>query len=99
MRAYRKAEIRELTSTVYQLDGRSVEGILQRNPVDNRWMVGNTPLHEWLERNQGQEIALLLIPMTTERAPETRTCQTCGREYIGAGCAYCREVRFRLRGQ
>ncbi len=99
MRAYRKANIRQLTSEAYQLEGRVTEGVLRRNPEDGRWMVGSTPLNSWLERNEGEDVTLILIPAESERPMEKQICGTCGREYVGSSCPYCREVRFRLRGR
>lgn len=99
MRAYRKANIRQLTNEAYQLEGRVAQGKLHRNPEDGRWMVGNTPLNEWFEQNQDEDVSLILIPTESKAPMEKQTCRTCGREYIGSSCPYCREVRFRLRGR
>jgi hypothetical protein len=61
--------------------------------------VGNQPLEEWLARNEGEDVTLILIPNEGSRPMEMETCQTCGREYVGTHCPHCREVRYRLRGR
>ncbi len=99
MGAARKAEIRRLTSEAYQMEGRVTQGILRRDPEDNRWMVGNTSLDDWLARHEGQDVTAILIPTESDHSQETKVCRTCGREYVGASCPYCREVRLRLRGR
>jgi hypothetical protein len=99
MGVYRKASIRQLVSDAYQLEGRVLQGRLHRNPEDGRWMVGDTPLNKWLARNADEDISLILVPTESKQAMEKKTCRTCGREYIGSHCPYCREVRFRLRGK
>lgn len=99
MTAYRKASIRELTQAAANLDGRFVQGVLHRDPDSGVWMVGGTPLDEWVTRHDGEEIALILLSMDGERPLEERTCRTCGREYSGYECPHCREIRDRLRGR
>jgi hypothetical protein len=99
MGVYRKASIRQLASDAYQLEGRTVQGDLHRNPENGRWMVGDVALNEWLARNKGQDVTLILVPTESQQPMEKKTCRTCGREYIGSHCPYCREVRFRLRGE
>lgn len=99
MGAYRKASIRQLTSDAYQLEGRSAQGRLHRDPEEGRWMVGDVTLNEWLARNESQDVTLILVPTESQQPMEKKVCRTCGREYIGSHCPYCREVRFRLRGK
>lgn len=98
MRAIRKADIRRLAVEVYQLDGRTLEGILRRDSVDGRVTINGVAIEEWLAREEGKEVSLLLIPTESERPMDVQTCNTCGREYSGASCPHCREVRYRLRG-
>ena len=100
MGTYRKASIRELISDAYRLEARVTQGRLHRNPEDGRWMIGDTNLNEWFDRQAGEDVSLLLIPTESrEREPEMRTCRTCGRQYSGSYCPYCRRVRLRLRGE
>ncbi|HEY89549.1 MAG TPA: hypothetical protein G4N98_07430 [Thermoflexia bacterium] len=100
MGTQRKASIRELISDAYRLEARVTQGRLHRNPQDGRWMIGNTHLNEWFDRQAGEDVSLLLIPTESrERGVETRTCHTCGRQYSGSYCPYCRRVRLRLRGE
>ncbi|MGC9521392.1 MAG: hypothetical protein ACP5HG_05860 [Anaerolineae bacterium] len=99
MPAYRKASIRELTQAAANLDGRFVQGILHRDPESGVWMVGQTTLSEWVARNDGEEVTMIVLSMDEGRPLEKRTCRTCGRDYIGYECPYCRETRNRLRGR
>jgi len=99
MPAYRKASIREVTKAAYELGGRFTQGVVRRDPESGRWMVGNTPVETWLSRNEHQDVTLLLLSMDDDRPLETKVCRTCGREYKGVECPYCREVRTRLRGR
>ncbi|HUM37737.1 MAG TPA: hypothetical protein PLQ85_12770 [Anaerolineae bacterium] len=98
MRAIRKADIRRLATEVYNLEGRTLEGILRRDPVDGKLNINGVSLEEWLARDENKEVSLLLIPAESEHPMETQTCNTCGRQYTGASCPHCREVRYRLRG-
>jgi len=99
MPAYRKASIRELAQAASRLDGRFVQGQLRRDPVSGVWKVGQTPLEEWVARNEDEEVTMILLSMDKGRPLEKRTCQTCGRDYIGFECSHCRETRLRLRGR
>ncbi|MGC9398201.1 MAG: hypothetical protein ACP5HM_03595 [Anaerolineae bacterium] len=99
MGVYRKVSIRQLASDAYQLEGRVTQGRLHRNPEDGRWMVNDTSLNEWLARNAEEDVTLILVPTESKHPMEKKTCRTCGREYLGSHCPYCREVRFRLRGE
>jgi len=98
MRAIRKADIRRLTTEVFKLDGRSLEGVLRRDTINGQLSINGVAIEEWLAREENKEVSLLLIPGESDRPLETQTCNTCGREYSGASCPYCREVRYRLRG-
>lgn len=98
MRAIRKADIRRLTTEAFKLDGRSLEGVLRRDTINGRLSINGVAIEEWLARDENKEVSLLLIPGESDRPLETQTCNTCGREYSGASCPYCREVRYRLRG-
>ena len=99
MPAYRKASIRELTQAASHIDGRFVQGVLHQDSEKGSWLVGGTPLNDWLAHHEGEEVTLILVSMDEERPLEKRTCRTCGREYYGFECPHCREVRYRLRGQ
>jgi hypothetical protein len=99
MPSYRKASIRELASSAYELDSGVVEGRLRRSPEDGRWMVDSTQLDEWLARYDGQEIVLIVALLNEDRPMAAKTCRTCGTEYVGIHCPRCREARIRLRGR
>lgn len=99
MPAYRKASIRDLTSAAYALDGRFLEGVLHQDAESGQWMVGKTPLDEWLSRNDGEAVTLIMVSMDDDRPLPKTQCQRCGRQYIGVECPHCRQVRLRLRGR
>ncbi|MDF1512282.1 MAG: hypothetical protein P1S60_00590 [Anaerolineae bacterium] len=99
MTAYRKASIRELTQAAYALDGHFMQGVLSFDEAQKSWMVGNKSLDEWLANHKDSDITLILVDMDEDQPMETRTCRTCGREYIGHECPVCRETRIRLRGR
>jgi hypothetical protein len=99
MPAYRKASIRELASAAYELDAGVIEGRLHRSAEDGRWVVGDVELNEWLARYEGQEIVLFVASLDDDRPVASRTCRTCGTEYVGVYCPRCREARVRLRGR
>jgi hypothetical protein len=99
MPAYRKASIRSLILDAYRLDGHSLQGELHRDPEDGQWKIGDQSLERWLARHEGEELALILLSMDDDRPLEKKVCRTCGREYRGAYCPHCREVRLRLRGE
>jgi hypothetical protein len=98
MPAYRKASIRELASSAYELDLGIVEGRLCRNPENGCWMVGDVQLSEWLAQYDSQQVVLIAASLDDDRPVPSKVCRTCGTEYIGAECPRCREVRIRLRG-
>jgi len=99
MPAYRKASIRELASAAYELESGIVEGRLHRSAEDNRWMVGDVKLNEWLARYDGQEIVLIAASLDDDRPVPAKTCRTCGSDYVGIHCPRCRAARIRLRGR
>lgn len=98
MPAYRKASIRELAAAAYELDSGVVEGRLHRDGEDDRWMVDDAKLSEWLAKYEGQEIVLIIASLEDDRPVPPKVCRTCGSEYLGAECPRCREARVRLRG-
>ena len=98
MPAYRKASIRELTQAASRLDGHFVQGVLHQDPDTGTWMVGHTSLEDWVARHRDEDVTLILLSMDEGRDLDKRTCRTCGRDYIGYECPYCRDVRVRLRG-
>lgn len=98
MRAMRNASIRELASAAYELEGRVVQGVLRRNP-EGVWMIGSTPLDDWLSRDEGDEIMVVSLALNRDTGMEKKTCRSCGRDYVGVECPTCREARIRLRGR
>ncbi len=99
MSAHRRASIRELTSAAYELESGVAEGRLHRSAEDNRWMVGETRLNEWLARFDGQQVVLIVSSLDDDRPIPPKTCRTCGTDYVGVYCSRCRSARIRLRGR
>jgi len=99
MSAYRKASIRELATAAYELRSGVVEGRLHRGVEDGRWEVDDVRLDEWLADYDGQEVVLIVASLDDERPVPSRTCRTCGTDYVGVECPRCREARIRLRGR
>ena len=93
----RRAIVRELSSTAYELGSGIVEGRLHHGE-NGRWMIGNVQLDEWLAKYGDQEIVVIVVSLEDDRPVSPRMCRTCGNEYVGAECPRCREVRSRLRG-
>jgi hypothetical protein len=98
MPAYRKASIRDLTKAAYKLDGRFMDGVVHQDPESGRWMVGDTPIEEWLRQHEDREVTLIVLEMESDRPMASKVCQTCGRTYTDVACPHCREIRIRLRG-
>jgi hypothetical protein len=61
-------------------------------------MVGDARLNEWLARYDDQEVVLIVASLDDERPIPSKTCRTCGTEYVGIHCPRCRTARIRLRG-
>lgn len=98
MLSYRRASIRELTSSAYELDLGVVDGRLHRSTENGRWMINDAKLNEWLAKYDGQEIVLIVASLEDDRPLSPKVCRTCGTEYVGVECPRCREARIRLRG-
>lgn len=99
MSAARKAMIRQLAASAYEMDLGVSQGILHRDAASGEWKVGDRSLDRWLESYAGKDVVLIAACLEDERPLETQVCRTCGTEYVGSQCPRCREVRRRLRGR
>jgi len=99
MPAHRKASIRQLTSAAYELDSGVVEGELRHDSENDRWMIGDQALEDWVAQYDGQEIVVIVSSLDDPRPVPPKLCRTCGSEYVGIECPRCREARIRLRGR
>ena len=97
MAAIRRAAILKLASAAYEMKLDVMNGTVAQT-ADGRWQIGSHDLTAFLERHQGEELVIVLGSLDDERAVETRTCRTCGRDYTDLECPYCRANRIRLRG-
>jgi len=98
MSAMRRAAIYKLAAAAYEMELEVMSGVLQQMG-DGRWRIGEHDLLTWLEKHQGEDLVLVLGSLADERPVETRTCRTCGREYVEMECPHCRGNRVRLRGR
>ena len=84
----------------YEMGAAVLRGELARQDPDN-WAVDGQPVTEWLAEYEGQQVYLIAIAVNAKSTPTVvqRTCRTCGRDYEGSECPYCREAWLRLRGR
>jgi hypothetical protein len=86
---------RQLANRAYDVGASVLRGPLVAD--EGRLAIGEKDLQEWLEEHVGHEV-VLVVASIGEVEGQRRTCHTCGREYEGLECPYCRESRLRLRG-
>ena len=98
MSALRRAAIRRLASTAYEMDLDVFNGIIERT-ADGTWRIGQKTLDEWLAAHEGEEVFIIPATLKDERPMQVRTCLTCGRDHTDPECPYCRASRIRLRGR
>ena len=98
MNTIRRAAILKLASTAYEMDLHVLKGVLRRDE-SGRWWVGEQAVEAWLAEREQEEVVWVLGSLADERPVETRTCLTCGRDYIELECPHCRANRIRLRGR
>ncbi len=96
--AIRRAAIYKLASAAQEMDLDAMHGIV-RQDADGRWWIGSYDLERWLKAHEGQELVAVMGSLDDDREVQVRTCRTCGRDYQGLECPYCRENRLRLRGR
>lgn len=91
---------RDLAVKAHELGAAVLRGKLEHRGSAG-WAVDGRSIAEWLAELEGQQVYLIAIGTDAKSAPAAskRTCRTCGREYEGSECPYCRDVRLRLRGQ
>lgn len=99
MSTSRKATMRRLAASAYEMELKALEGVLHQDPTTGRWFIGSHELDHLLQQLAGQEVILLLGGADEERPAVVRTCQRCGRDYTDVDCPHCRANRLRLRGQ
>jgi hypothetical protein len=92
-----RSDAQMLTANALQMGAKALRGFLQKEEESGNWTLGNIDLSAWLDRYQGQELVVIVVPLQSE-APPLKVCRTCGREYQEPECPHCREVWQRLRG-
>jgi hypothetical protein len=76
----------------------ALRGILSLEE-DGQFTLGTRNLTEWLGRYADQEVIVIVASVDTDIENEVRQCGVCGRDYAGAECPHCAQVRARLRGR
>jgi hypothetical protein len=94
-----KSGVQELAIRAHETGAGVLRGSLQRLSEERGWSVGNVHLRDWLARYEGRDLILIAAVIGEEKELPAKTCRTCGREYSGSECPYCREARERLRGR
>lgn len=91
---------RDLATRAYEMGASILRGELARRDSGD-WIVDGQSVAEWLAEFEGQQVYLIAIGVDAGSKPAAgkHNCRTCGREYEGQECPYCREARLRLRGQ
>ncbi|MEM7331673.1 MAG: hypothetical protein AAF490_06255 [Chloroflexota bacterium] len=97
MKSLRRAALRKLVATAYEMDFDTMSGVLSVDE-NGRWKIGKQDLTSWLNDHIGEDMSLVLGADSDERAVVVRTCRTCGRDYTDMECPRCRANRIRLRG-
>ncbi|MCO5192637.1 MAG: hypothetical protein M9930_05015, partial [Anaerolineae bacterium] len=90
--------IHRMASHAYEIDLDVMTGSLHCDE-DGRWFIGQHDLIAWLDQHTGEEVTFILGSSADERDVQTRTCRTCGRDYVDIECPHCRSNRIRLRGR
>ena len=99
MPAERKASIRELSTSAYELELDVIQGSVQRDAGGRRWLIEGQDVDRWLARHDGEEVVVILASLEDERPLPSKECRTCGTQYTGVSCPRCRLARYRLRGR
>jgi len=94
-----KPSVQELATRANELGAGVLRGPLQRLDEERGWAIGNIHLRDWLARYEGRDLILIAAVIGEGEEPAKKACRTCGREYSGSECPYCREARERLRGR
>ena len=98
--AISKSETRRLTRVGMEAGAKVLRGKLTIGP-DGVVTINDKPLSEWLQTYNDEDVIFIAASVGMGNIAvedEVRTCYTCGRDYKGATCPHCAEVRARLRG-
>jgi len=97
--AISKSEARRLTRLGLEAGAKVLRGKLNIGP-DGVIALNDQALTDWLQRHNNEEIIIIAAPVgNIAIEDEIKTCYTCGRDYKGASCPHCDQVRARLRGK
>ena len=98
MTTARRASILKLANAAYEMDLVVFQGSVSRD-ANGHWQIAEKDLEAFLAQYDGDELVLILGSLSDNRPIETRTCLTCGRDYVEVECPHCRASRIRLRGK
>ncbi len=98
MKTFRRAVILKMAADAHELNLDVVSGRAVQDE-NGRWQIGRHVLDEWLKAHEGQDLVLIMGSLEEDKPVQVRTCHTCGRDYTGLECPYCRASRIRLRGE
>jgi hypothetical protein len=98
MKTMRRSIILKTAAEAYELGLDVMSGRATRDE-NGRWLIDRHVLDEWLQEHEGEDLVLILGSLEDNAPVQTRTCQTCGRDYTDLECPYCRASRIRLRGE
>ena len=98
MTQMRRAMILKMAAAGHETGLSVMNGVLRQHE-QGRWYVGERELDAWLQQHEGEEVVLVLGSMADDRPVATKTCGTCGRDFIDLECPHCRASRLRLRGR
>lgn len=98
MSASRRATLRRLAATAYELNLQVMDGAITQNEA-GEWVIGDNELGRWLKAHAGEQVVVVLGRLEEDAPIPVRTCRTCGRDYQDLECPTCRANRMRLRGR
>jgi len=96
--ALSKESALRLAGNAMDMGAVALRGLLSQEG-DGAFTVGDRNLSEWLSRYADQQVVVILAPVDTNDYDQVRVCGVCGRDYEGAECPHCAQVRARLRGR
>lgn len=94
----RRSEVYRLARNAQAMKLTVQEGTLMRD-ANGRWHINQHSLDELLMAHEGEQVVLVFTSLDTDEELATRTCRTCGRDYVGAECPTCKANRLRFRGR
>ena len=93
-----RSDARQLAKNGMEMGARVLRGTLSVG-ADGTVTIGETDLTQWLAQHNEREIVFVAASIGRSNVDkEQKTCNRCGRDYVGDRCPFCAEARARLRG-